>query len=264
MKYLCFLWLLLAGLFSLSPIIFAQSQTTVTVPDIISKNCFMGQSGAIEYCPEYRTQVRDTNTKLFQQRSDAEAKGQITLYDYLNNAIASLRSEQSLAHKQSLSGTPLFLREYEEYLTNLFTQFFNNNANTANIVKKFFKTTYFKSDQSGLGISNLSLYTKKPQRYDQSIILQLSVRNYSPNQMSNIEDVYCFTTLNNQDYIYPINIKPVFKENSITNLIIELKAGISPLLEKIDTKNIACTIAYTQFNEKKYTNRWTLSFALDQ
>lgn len=264
MKYLQFLWIILAGFFSLSPTLFAQSETTVAVPETIGKNCFLTQSGAIEYCPEYRTQVRDTNTKLFQQRSDAETKGQISLYDYLNNAIASLRSEQSLIQKQSLSGTPLFLREYEEYLTNLFTQFFNNNTNTPNIVKKFFKTTYFNADQSGLGISNLSLYTKTPQRYDQSVILQLSVRNYSPNQMSNIEDVYCFTTLNNQDYIYPMNIKPVFKENSITNLIIELKAGISPLLEKIDTKNIACIVAYTQFNEKKYTNRWTVSFALDQ
>lgn len=158
----------------------------------------------------------------------------------------------------------MFLRDYKHYLTKLFLQFFNNHTNEGNLVTQFFKTTYFQEDQSGLGISELNLYTKKPERYDKNIILQLAVRNFSANQMSNIEDVYCFTTLNDQDYIYPINIRPSFKENSITNLIIELKTGISPLLENIGQKKIACTLVYTQFGEKKYTNRGTLMFDIKE
>ena len=129
----------------------------------------------------------------------------------------------------------------------MFVKFFDNHTNEGNLVPQFFKTTYFNNDQSGLEISKLSLYTKKPERYNQNIVLQLSIRNFSPNQISNIEDIYCFSTLNNQDYIYPMNIKPSFTENSITNLIIELKAGISPLFEAIGKKKIACTLVYTQF-----------------
>jgi hypothetical protein len=61
----------------------------------------------------------------------------------------------------------------------------------------------------------------------------VSVRNYTPNPLANIEDLYCFTTINDQDYIYPMGITTSFKENTITNLIVELKPTVSPLLEQI-------------------------------
>lgn len=162
-----------------------------------------------------------------------------------------------------MSETELFLWDYEEYITNLFTKFFNDHTNKSNIVQDFFNTTYLDADQSGLAITNLSLYTKKPQQYDPSIMLQLSIRNFTQNQISNIEDVYCFSTINDKDYIYPMNIKPTFQGNTITNLIIELKAGISPLFEKIGQKNIACIVVYNQFNETKYSNWGKVSFVLE-
>ena len=264
MRYFPLLIVLLAGAFSLSPLFAQGSSDAISVPNTVKTNCLLTQSGTIDFCPEYRADVRDTNTKLYQRWMDAETKGQINLYDTINTDIASFRSEAGLKTKQSLSGAQLFLREYEEYLTNLFTKFFNENTNKSHIVSNFFKTTYFNTDQSGLGISQLSLYTKTPEKFDQSIILQLSVRNFTANQISNIEDVYCFSTINNQDYIYPMNIKPTFSANSISNLIIELKPGISPLFEKVGQKKIACTIVYTQFGETKYTNRGTLTFDITQ
>lgn len=259
MKYLQFLWILLAGLVSISPILFAQN-TNTTVPTTVQNNCLLTQSGTIDFCPEYRAEIRDINIKLFQKRTDAEIKWAINLYDTLNKDSASFQSEQYNNQKESLTGSVLLFLEYEKYLTTLFTQFFNTYTNEANLVERFFKTTYFKDDQSGLGITNLSLYTQNPQQYDQSIVLQLGVRNFSPNQISNIEDIYCFSTINNQDYIYPLNLKPTFQSNTITNLIIELNAGTSPLFEKIGQKNIACTLVYTQFNETKYTNRGKVIF----
>ncbi len=86
-----------------------------------------------------------------------------------------------------------------------------------------------------------------PQQYDKSAILQVSIRNYTNNPISNIEDLYCFSTINDQDYIYPMKIKTSFKENSITNLIVELQPEISPLLENSGEKKIACTLVYSQF-----------------
>ncbi len=265
MRYFHYLLILVAGLFSLSPSLLAQNNTDpIAVPTTVQKNCLLTQSGSIDTCPEYWWEIRDINIKLSQKWTDAELKWAINLYDTINADIASFRSEQALNHKKTLSGSALLFVEYEEYLTNLFTQFFNDHTNEPNLVQKFFKTTYFKDDQSGLGISKLSLYTKNPTKYDTSIILQLAIRNYSPNQISNIEDIYCFSTINDQDYIYPMNIKPIFQANTITNLIIELKAGISPLFEKIGQKNIACTLVYNQFWATKYTNRWTVSFDLAQ
>lgn len=139
---------MIAGFLASSITTVAQTQTDIPVPTSVQKNCLLTQSGTIDFCPEYRGQVRDLNTKLFQQRTDAEIKGQITLYDFINNAIAGFRSESGLQKKASLAGAELFLWEYEEYLTNLFTQYFNNNTNKPNLVKNFFTTTYFNQDQS--------------------------------------------------------------------------------------------------------------------
>lgn len=61
-----------------------------------------------------------------------------------------------------------------------------------------------------------------------------------------------------------MGIKTSFKENTITNLIVELKPGISPLLEQIGEKNIACTLVYSQIGQTKYTNRGKLSFLMKQ
>lgn len=265
MKYIQFLWIILAGFISFSPTLFAQTENKITVPSSVQKNCLLTQSGTIDFCPEYRAQVRDLNTKLFQQRTDAEIKGQITLYDFINTSIAWLRSESELQKKAELSWPSLFLLEYEEYITNLFTQYFNTNTNKPNLVKNFFTTTYFNQDQSWLWITSLHLFNNIiPLHYDTKAILQLSVRNFSPNQISNIEDIYCFSTINDQDYMYPMKIQQTFKENSITNLVLELKVWISPLFEKIGQKDIACTLVYTQFNETKYTNRGKISFVMTE
>ena len=61
----------------------------------------------------------------------------------------------------------------------------------------------------------------------------MSIRNYTTNPIGNIEDLYCFSTINDQDYIYPMGIKTSFKENTITNLIVELTTGMSPLLDQL-------------------------------
>jgi hypothetical protein len=90
--------------------------------------------------------------------------------------------------------------------------------------------------------------------------LQVSIRNYTPNPISNVEDLYCFTTIDKTDYIYPIGIQPSFKENTVTNLIVELKPDTSGLLDSFWDKKIACTLVYSQNGQMKYSNRWTTSF----
>ena len=218
----------------------------------------------------YQAQYKKTVSSLSQELSisvqSIEHKFVILIPNCFNNtSIAWLRSESALQKKAELSWPSLFLREYEEYLTNLFTQYFNTNTNKPNLVKNFFTTTYFNQDQSWLWITSLHLFNNIiPLRYDTKAILQLSVRNFSPNQISNIEDIYCFSTINDQDYMYPMKIQQTFKENSITNLVLELKVWISPLFEKIGQKDIACTLVYTQFNETKYTNRGKISFVMTE
>lgn len=47
----------------------------------------------------------------------------------------------------TLSGYPLFISEYEKYLTTLFSVYIKKNSDTKDIVESFFQTTYFDQDQ---------------------------------------------------------------------------------------------------------------------
>jgi hypothetical protein len=244
--------------------VFAQEnkQIAIAIPQSVAQNCLLNQSWGIDFCPTYRNQIAALNLKLSQQRQKAEESWVITLLDTINNSIHKFSSQSNTLIKNTLTWYPLFISEYEYYITTLFQNYLKKHSDESHIVSNFFETTYFDYDQSWLGISEVKIYNGIPHQYDNSILLQVSVRNYTPNQLSNIEDLYCFSTINNQDYIYPIGIKTPFKENTITNLIIELKPGISPLLEQIWDKKIACTLVYSQLWQTKYTNRWKLSFTL--
>lgn len=250
----------------MSWIVFAQEnkQTTIPVPSSISQNCLLTQSGTIDFCPAYRDQIRDMNLKLSQQRSKSESEWIITLLDIISAKLKKFNSQSTTLLTATLSWYPLFSAEYEKYITSLFYDYIKQNSDNKNLVSSFFETTYFDQDQSGLWISDIKIYKWSPKQYDKSILLQISIRNYTPNPLANIEDLYCFTTINDQDYIYPMGIKTSFKENTITNLIVELKTGISPLLEQIWEKNIACTLVYSQVWQVRYTNRGKLSFTMRQ
>ncbi len=250
----------------MSWIVFAQKDqpTTISIPPAVSQNCLLTQSGTIDFCPPYRNQIRDLNLKLSQQRKKNESEWVITLLDTINSKLKNLNSQSNILLTNTLNGYPLFISEYEKYLTTLFSMYIKENSDSRDVVGWFFKTTYFDQDQWGLWISEIKVYKWLPQQYDDSLLLQVSVRNYTPNPLANIEDLYCFTTINDQDYIYPMGISTSFKENTITNLIVELKTNITPLLEQLWEKNIACTLVYSQVGQTKYTNRGKLSFLMKQ
>lgn len=249
-------------LLSFSAISFAQQTTSSTVPSSISQNCLLTQSGTIDFCPAYRDQIRDMNLKLSKQRSQSESEWIITLLDTINLKLKKLNSQNNTLLIKTLSGYPLFVAEYETYITTLFHNYIKKYSDSNNLVSSFFENTYFDQDQSGLWISDVKIYNWTPQQYDKNILLQVSIRNYTPNPLANIEDLYCFATINDQDYIYPMGIKTSFKENTITNLILEFKTGITPLSEQIGEKDIACTLVYSQVWQSKYTNRGQLSFQI--
>ncbi len=256
--------LLVWTIFLISGITFAQKEKTDTlpVPASVKENCLLTQSGGIEFCPKYRSQVRELNTKLYQERSNLEAQWTIKLVEAIKNKLTNYKNPTTLAKQSSLEWYALFIYEYEFYITTLLHHIITSDVAIQKIIPWLFSMTYFDQDQSGLWIKEVKIYKWIPQQYDKWLLLQVSIRNYTTNPISNIEDLYCFSTINNKDYIYPMNIKTSFKENSITNLIIELHPDTSPLLENSGEKNIACTLVYSQFGQTKYTNRGKLSFMI--
>jgi hypothetical protein len=252
------IWSLLIALSTLS---FAE-ETTMTVPESVWKSCILTESGMIDFCPTYRSQIRDLNIKLSQKWTQIEWSGSSSLLTEINKSFVNFRLDQILHKKNALQWYPLFIYEYESYLTQLFAKYITQHFNESQIVSSFFKESYFDADQSGLGISNIRLYDAIPKRYDDEIILQVGIRNYTRNPISNIEDLYCFTTIGNEDYIYPLQVQTSFKESTITNLIVWLKPATSPLVENIGEKKIFCMLVYSQYWKMRYTNRWSLSFIM--
>lgn len=241
-------------------IVFAQNtkEFEISVPSSVSQNCLLTSSGGIDFCPQYRAQVRNLNTQLHQTRSHQILQGENNLILYLNDKIAQSRSVEWQEKQILLEWYQRFIYDYERYIHELLYKFLQDNINVW--LWEFWKMTYFNDDQWWLHIHGIKIYGTEPERYDRDMTLQVSIRNFSNNLIGNIEDLYCFSTINNQDYIYPMNISTIFKPNTITNMIIKLDSSTSPLFERIGNQSIACTLVYEQFQLLKYTNRSTLSF----
>lgn len=257
MKKIIFWLLWLASLWGLA---FAQPARTPKIPKSIQASCLLTSDGYIDTCPQYREIARNINYQLYKRRSESE---QASLQDLFDQVQAD--AKKPLQYNWSGDTREMFFAEdYTKYITDRFKLYLDHLSDHNTVVYNFFQETYFDADHSWLQIENMSLYSKYPQQYDRSVVIELAIRNYSTQHISDIEDLYCFTTLNDKDYIYPLNITPIIKSNSITNIIIEIFAGTSPLFEKVDTKKIACTMVYFQNETLQYTNRGTLQFNIKE
>ena len=91
-------------------------------------------------------------------------------------------------------------------------------------------------------------------QYDKQIFLQIGVRNFTDKAISTIEDIYCFTTIDEQDYIYPLDVKQTIDANTIANLVVPLDVGTTPLTDLEKERKLFCTIVYTRDDQAVYSN----------
>ena len=119
-----------------SGIAFAQQTTaaTIQIPPSISQNCLLTQSGMIDFCPNYWSQISTLNTKLAQERSTLESEGVITLLDTINTKLKKMNSQSNVLLLNTLSGYPLFVAEYEQYITTLFHKYIKDHSEKIDIV----------------------------------------------------------------------------------------------------------------------------------
>lgn len=147
------------------------------------------------------------------------------------------------------------MSEYKYYITRLFRDYIEQNTVSSQTISSFFKTTYFNTDQSGLGITHIKIYSTIPAQYDDQLTIEIGIRNYSILTIDTIESLYCFTTLNGQDFIFPIEINNAFQKNSITNIVAPVLTKSSPLLDQFGQKQLFCTLVYSVDGIERYTNR---------
>ncbi len=90
------------------------------------------------------------------------------------------------------------------------------------------------------------------------------MRNFSDKAISNIEDIYCFTTINEQDYIYPLGVRQTIDANTIANLVVPLDVGTTPLTDLEKERKLFCTIVYANDKQEVYSNRQSLDLRIQK
>lgn len=237
----------------------AQS-SKIQVPLSIQENCLLSPQGLIDECPEYREDMREVNYELENSWKESQALGLQDLSEHITKDIARFKNPYDTSWQ--ITTTELFLNDYRLYISQKFQEFIKKNPTQAQPVQAFFATTYFDQDQSWLSIVDLQFYNQTPTQYDQSIHLLLSLRNFSTQDIHTIQGIYCFSTSSGRDYMYVLDVQPKVDAQSINNLVVSLDLWISPLLDKLEKKWLACVVVYTQDSMPHYTNRSTLLFDL--
>ena len=239
-----------------------KAEDTTPVPETITANCLLQDNWWIDYCPLYRQVISQKNKKLAQQRNQYYATWWLSyLRENLDKKIEWFTKQKITLGKSKPWIAELFLFDYETYITQLFRNYINWSSDETQLVSSFFRKTYFTSDQSGLSITNIKLY-KGVSQYDAQVKVQISIRNFAKYTIDSIEDIYCFSTIGNQDLIFPLQVSNIFPKNSITNLVVDIPTKYSQFLDNYGKKKIACTIVYWEKDKEKYSNWWLLEFDL--
>lgn len=248
-------------LLSLSPLLLL-AESDLKVPASIQQNCLVTPEWGIDYCPKHWEVLAEKNEKLANLRQSLANSWSLTqLTALLDNNIAGFIKKKVEMVRQEASSSDLFMLDYELYISKLFRHYIEWNSDSKQIVSSFFKRTYYNNDQSWLLISNIKLY-KWVNQYDKSITTQIKIRNYAQHTIDNIEDIYCFTTILSEDFIFPLGVQTVFAKNSITTLVVDIPTQTTDLLNSYGNKKLFCTLVYTQDNKEKYSNWWILDFDL--
>ena len=233
----------------------SSEDKTVEIPPALKQNCILRPDGLIDTCPVYRQVMRTRNRSLAQQRQQALDISPETLSTLLQQQIANQKKDKLNLLKNTPTTDTAVMIDYEQYIVRRFRDYLAVTSSPSQAIRSFFSTTYFDEDQSGLGISKISLFRTIPNQYDDNIIAQISIRNYTTSSMDQIEDIYCFATIDGEDYIFPLGVQSILPKNSITNIVTSIPTKSSPFLDNYGEKSLYCMLVYTQDNIEKYTNR---------
>lgn len=236
----------------------------VDAPASVRQHCILVPKWwYIDSCPTYRQDLRELNQSLSSKRSNLLSSGVSVLRDWLTNEKNTLIKER-ITLAQSKDEKKIFLNEYTSYIVSLLFRDLAEFRDHSQAVRDFFHKTYYNQDQSGLSLQSLSLYKNIARQYDKQLFLQIGVRNFTDKAISTIEDIYCFTTMNEQDYIYPLWVKQTIDANTIANLVIPLDVATTPLTDLEKERKLFCTIVYTRDGQEIYSNWKSLNLKIQK
>ena len=234
----------------------------VDAPASVRQHCILlPKWWYIDSCPAYRQDLRELNQSLATQRSALLSQSVGALRNGLDRQTTTLDQQHSTLVAQT-DERSLFLNEYSTYLVKLLSRDLMDLRDHRQAVRDFFHQTYYIDDQSGLSLQSLSLYKNAIMQYDKQIVLQIGVRNFTDKAISTIEDIYCFTTIGEQDYIYPLGVRQTIDANTIANLVVPLNIGATPLTDLEKERKLFCTIVYTRDGQAVYSNWQSLTLRI--
>ncbi len=232
----------------------------IEIPKTIKDNCYLIQEKYIDYCPKYRQDLKKINIKLYEIFNLAE-KNSSTLSDLnlkINKVFFKLNAmKKDMFVHRKLNSKNMFLIDYMLYLTKLYKQELQNKIDFKWTIKELFQKTYFNQQQSWIVLQNISLFNsnQNPEVYDNELILKFKFRNYTDKNINNVEDIYCFATKDNKDFIFPLHWDwLIFPWNKITNIVWTLQIPANTIMDTPENKTLYCMMVYFDNNHEITTN----------
>ncbi len=257
------IYLIIGVLFCIPLVLFSQEK-----PSSLEQNCLFVDDVYIDTCPKYRKQMQWINTMLYGVRNKQEqaSESQQDHIFAINKFLIQLQTiKKWLFSQKQLTPQNIFLLDYMNYLTNLYKWEVQANSKIKWAIKELFTKTYFNTIQQGLVVHDVSLYGEmKAWLYDTKLTIEVSIRNFDSKAHTDIEDVYCFATVANKDYVYPLGMQwELIKANSITNVVWTLDIWEeNTLLDFPWQKKLYCMIVFTEQNQEKTSSFFPFSFTV--
>lgn len=223
----------------------------------IEQNCLLKEWKYIDICPEKQKVISSVNKIMYDIRTQEEKnvlwKNELIKLSEDKKNILQL-VDKKLFLDDIRTPDKVFILQYMMHLITLYIEELNAGWTVTGKVDKLFTKTYFDQDQSWLAITSITSQPNSQfiRQYDPYIALEINIRNYSKEIITEVEDIYCFATIWNKDYIFPLNVPiNIFDSNSIKTININLNTEDHQILHKTWDQTLYCTMVYHQNDKEK-------------
>ncbi len=239
------------------------------IPKTVQDNCIIQDEKYIDTCPSHWEKLKWINEQYLSM-FDAEEKKAKTSKDlllYVNKFLVKLHTmKKDLYTTRQLDKEKMFTMDYMIYIIDLYREIIQSKIDYHWAIQDLFEKTYYNQQQVGLVLQSVSLFEvlQLPQVYDSEVTVKFNIRNFEQDSISKVEDIYCFTTLWEEDFIFPLEWEwMMFPGNNISNIVGTLKIGDNTLTTIPWEKQLYCMMVYFDNNKEITTPFVSFNFTVE-
>ena len=225
--------------------------------DAVNNNCLFINNKYFDSCPKYRKQVKIINEVLYDIRvtKEKEVLGKnemLTEVEDMQNKLKLVNAK--LFKSGQRTEDKAFYIGYMIEIMDLYMFELETAGKVEGKAEELFTKTYFNENQEWLVINDIKLQSdaQRVLQFDEKLHLEIDMRNFMLEAVTQVEDIYCFASIWAEDYIFPLD-SPVnlFEANSIKTINISMNTNNHPLMDTVGEQTIYCNMVYFDDNNNE-------------